>query len=445
MSIGNIGDIGNIGNIGDIGDIGDIGNIGNIGDIGDIGDIGNIGNIGDIGNIQKHEYLITALAESLSKHGFGGLTSEKLVIDFLENMSCNLDEEEKIISSKIKETICVYLKNNMSLFTNEGENKFKIFQKTNCVETPEIIIKYDTELFENGIYNDIYKGRLITPFEHYEKGTKIIVKISHDPLYFLDNFTELFIHAILSIYESSILHNKKNKRIITPFIIASFSKETNKFLTILERLDGNLGDLFQEDEDNIEYIKNIANEAIFYQTCCLVPLQKDLKFIHGDNHAANVFYRTYNEKRQYFFADFGFTCIEINSNKLCAGYFEAFNCMEMSKFYSCRKDLIQIVYLINKDYLDLYNTDNNFGTIINLNLIEKNICTDVQSIYCPEIYTNKGLENINNEKYSIFDPPNMLKYYLGNKIFNPKLCENIIGPKWNEYINIEDSNDNLNE
>ena len=34
----------------------------------------------------KDEDLITALAESLSKHGFGGLTSEKLVTDFLENM-----------------------------------------------------------------------------------------------------------------------------------------------------------------------------------------------------------------------------------------------------------------------------------------------------------------------------------------------------------------------
>ena len=39
----------------------------------------------------------------------------------------------------------------------------------------------------------------------------------------------------------------------------------------------------------------------------------------------------------------------------------------------------------------------------------------------------------------------MLKYYLENKIFNLKLCENIIGPKWDEYINIEDSNNNPNE
>ena len=394
--------------------------------------------------------LIKALAESLSKHGFGGLVTEHDVADFLKHMSCsktNGDEEHNM--EKIKRHIHNYLHTHMSSFLkNEEElnNEYNILRVKRSGDIESIKIICEKKHFAYGSFNQIYHGILKTTIENHEVDTPVVVKVSSKPDNIEDNFTELFIHAILSIYQRRFLKNKYNNNLITPFILTSYNKDTSEFVTILEYVNGDITGLLRSNSTSSLAKKNMIDEVIFYQSCGLIPLQKDLKFIHGDNHTSNVFYilDKENEDMKYFFADFGFTRIEINSNILCAGYFQGFESMKSSPYYSSRKDLMQLIYSTWKYFLysyDLFNTPEINMHNVELHIFNINMDTRYYSIYYPDIYTRDGNGNINNEMYAIFDPREMLKFFKANKPkYNNALCQKMIGPKWNNYI--ADSDDN---
>ena len=184
-------------------------------------------------------------------------------------------------------------------------------------------------------------GILKSNINGHIKESPIVVKICSHPDLLTDNFIELFIHAILSIYQHRRLNNKDAK-LVTPFILTSYLPQTREFITLLEPIDGDLKGLLKSSDSDMNM--EIAKEAIFYQSCGLIPLQKDLRFIHGDNHPGNVFYKNIDGKRKYFFADFGFTNITVNGNLLCAGCINAYERDATAHYFSPRRDLIQLTY-----------------------------------------------------------------------------------------------------
>jgi hypothetical protein len=387
--------------------------------------------------------LIKALSESLSKYGFGGFQNESDVIDFLEKMSCSNEDTESNIE-KISTCVKTYLEKNMSNFTKtekELNNEYDIYRVKQSGDFEEIKIICDKQYFAKGSYNEIYHGTLKTGIENYMVDTKVVVKVCTFPDNIEDNFTELFIHAILSIYQRRFLQNQYNNNLITPFILTSYNKDIHEFVTILEYVHGDISGLLKSPSMSYETKKTIIDEVIFYQSCGLIPLQKDLKFIHGDNHTGNVFniFNYGDNTFKYFFADFGFTRIEINSNLLCAGYCKGFQSKESCSYYSSRKDLMQLIYYMWKYFFpsyDLFNIPVIYMSRVEYYIFNIDPKNKYYSIYYPNIYTREGYENINNIIYTFFDPHEMLKILqiMKPEKFNNALCQKMIGPKWTTYL-----------
>ena len=374
--------------------------------------------------------LVDALVESLSKHGFGGFKNDSQLSDFLAGISFTSNDKET--RDKIKTHIHGYLEDNMSTVTHMGYD-YTIGRKTYSGGINAINFSREEMSFASGSFNSIYRGVLKSDINNYKAGSNIIVKICKDPRNIEDNFIELFIHAILSIYQHRILNNKR-ATLITPFILTSYNKISHEFVTVLAPVDGDLGGLFNKEKTTV-YKKKIAEEAIFYQSCGLIPLQKDLRFIHGDNHQGNVFYTSNSDVIKYFFADFGFASIMINSNILCAGCFNGFKKNITGHNFSPRRDLMQLVYIIHQYYYSGIQNDIPAISDILRHIFSIPGVKPQHSIYYPNIYVHDGIQNIGDDAYSIFNPNNMLEYFKKNKSYNLELCKNMVGDRWDEYIN----------
>jgi hypothetical protein len=125
----------------------------------------------------------------------------------------------------------------------------------------------------------------------------------------------------------------------------------------------------------------------------------------------------------------------INSNLLCAGCFSGFNKNITAHNFSPRRDLMQIIYVLNRFFYKELVHDINFRIpIISYHIFNISPVNPEYSIYYPDIYTRTGLGNIGHDLYSIFNPKNMLDYFKKNKDYNVELCKNMIGDKWDEYI-----------
>jgi hypothetical protein len=366
--------------------------------------------------------LTDILCETLSKHGFAGIDNPEKLNLLLENISYeNYLYGEYKYYYYIKQYLSKYVAKYEVLENDRSNTKIKIkrFRLDESIE--EIDIIYKNYPFAEGVSNSIHRGKI---------GNKnIIVKKCKDTEQLINNFNELFIHAILSIYQHRFLQQKQ-ALLITPLIIISYNESTQTFITILEPISGDINSLIEQVSE--ADIKKIIYNTIFYQSCGLLPLQNDLEFIHGDNHTGNMFYSNINGKIKYYFADFGYSRIKINDFLLSAAP-KNYLLKKYVEYYNNRKDLMQFTDSV-LSYIDKMLNEDEINTL-KLKEIKKNIEKNKSyPFYTKRLFTGEGLYNLGNENYSIYEPLNMINYLSELLNIDSSYCKEMIGEKFKSYI-----------
>lgn len=368
---------------------------------------------------------MSALTESLSKHGFGGLDTPEKLNEFLRRL--NFSGPKKSFRQRIEPAIKQYLTENMSHVRHKAGQKYIITRKK-MTGIEEIEFRRPGTAIASGSYNSIYMGTLRSNIgDMYQQGEKMVVKVCKNPYEIVDNFLELFIHAVLSIYQYRVLKNKSSI-LVSPFVLTSYNPDTREYMTLLEPITGDLNELVRSKSH--EAGLSLARGAIFSLACGLAPIQNTFKFMHNDNHSENVFYKLVTSRHKFYLADFGFSRIELFGNLICAGSFNNL-AQDIGREFVKSKDLMHVAYdlsgvLDNTDFNREFKIDS-----IEQYVIDKQLAGDQKhfSFYYPRAYPL-----MRNLLFQTFEPENMIRHFEKTHGYQVSHCKNMVGDEWYKHL-----------
>jgi hypothetical protein len=390
--------------------------------------------------------IIKSISESISKLGFGNLDTEDKVNAFLAILDTSKINYSNLSGTYneniVHRTIIDYILTSMAsarTISSGPNNVVSISRKKHDGSLDKPIILRLEEIIGAGSFNTIYNARNVD-----DDTSEFVVKITN-PISTksesIEAFIELFIHAILVVYQLREQHLHQNTLIATLNLV-SYNKETEQFYTLMPKLDGTLADYIRR----VPRVNAIAemNKALMQISCSLTALHKDFEFNHGDCKSDNIFYiRNGPDKIKYCLADFGFSRIKLGDYILQGQIFDPV----LGKFcgqYGKRHDIALLVFhlltyvyigqrrdsienqLAYREYTNKlkYKDLNDVATAVT-NSGESGFSQVSFAIYTEHIYTHVGM-NLNEAKFNIYEPNEMAKFLVREFGLSYDVCSAVL-------------------
>lgn len=179
------------------------------------------------------------------------------------------------------------------------------------------------ESFSNGLEKEIYKGIIFD--EKNEIGISMprdILLIIHknkilgDTIRINQIFNEIFINAILSLFESKFL--RKDKYVpegVANMITNSYVLIDGEIhlISLINKFDGDLNEYINLQKDNCTCnLSELVKDLFFQVSNTYEILHNVFQFQHNDLHLGNIFYKNKgNQNISYLMGDFGLSSIRI--------------------------------------------------------------------------------------------------------------------------------------
>jgi hypothetical protein len=405
--------------------------------------------------------IIKSISESISKLGFDDLDTEDKVNALLTKLDTSKINYSNIYGTYDQNTvhrvISEYVLTSMasaSTVSRPGSKLVTISRIIHDGSRETIFLNLEGVPLGRGTFNTIYNATKVD-----DDASKFVVKISK-PLTskneFIEAFLELFIHAILVVYQLREKHLQKNTLIATLNIV-SFNRATKEFITLMPKLDGTMSDYIRRVP--LDSAKTEINKALMQISCSLTALQKDFEFNHGDCKSDNIFYIS-NEsgKNKYCLADFGFSRIKLGDYILQGQIFDP----TLGKFcgqYGKRHDIALLIYYIftynyigdprdSIEYQSAYREYSNKLKYTDLKEIahivtisgESTFRQEMFALYTEHIYTHSGM-NLNDPKFNFYEPNEMAKFLVSEFGLSYDECSAVLEDNIPLYMDVAASRD----
>lgn len=400
--------------------------------------------------------LIKSINESISKLGFGDLDTEDKLNNLLMKINTAGIDYSRFTrtynEAEVYTAINEYIMTSLAFTTTYGDNITVSRLKHDGSADVPLRLRMGTVL-GRGTYNTVFNATNLD-----DVSQRFAVKVSHsldDKNELIEGFMELFIHAILVVYQRREQNLHKNS-LIASLDLVSYNRTTKKFYTIMPKLDGTLADHIRKVSR--EQAPTEINKALMQLSCSLNALQKDLQFNHGDCKPDNIFYvRESERKLRYCLADFGFARIKIGDYVLQGQIFDD----ELGKFcgqFGKRHDIaLLLCYLFRHIYTGKI-TDRASERLKYLDYINKfkyadafRVASSVISsrltrfdepmftFYIEQIYsntTNGRDNNLNNDIFNIYEPNEMAKFLVDEFELTYDECLSTLGDNTYSYMDL---------